>query len=219
MVKRARRVKRPYSSDLRRDQARATASALVETAFALFSSQGYAAVSIDAIAKAAGVGRATVFASVGGKPALLKAAYGLAFARAAGGEPGVPLVERPRSQVVHTQKTAHGYLVAYAELATDIMKHLAQINEAVREAAPGDAAVKELLDSAYAERRRGADRILAETAKRAVLRPGLDNAAAADAIWILNDPSVYYALVFRRNWPPERYRDWLIRALEAELLP
>jgi AcrR family transcriptional regulator len=67
--------RRRYESPLRADQASGTSQSIVDAAAALFSENGYAAVSVDAIAKVAGVSRATVFTSVGGKPALLKAAF------------------------------------------------------------------------------------------------------------------------------------------------
>lgn len=219
MVKRSRKVKRRYASRLREDHARATKDAIVEAAVALFSEKGYVAVSIDAIAERAGVSRATVFASVGAKPALLKAAWVTAFARAAGGEEGVPLVDRPRSLEVRTEKTARGFLRAYAALAAAIFERLSRINEAMRDAASVDEDARELFEKTYAERRRGADRIVADTRERGALREGLDLDEAADVVWMLNDPSVYYALVHRRGWTSERYRAWLARALEAELLP
>jgi AcrR family transcriptional regulator len=218
MTKARRPVKRTYSSPLRAEQTRSTRARIIDAAAAQFAKHGYAAVSIDAIAEAAGVSRATVFTAVGGKPALLAASYAAAFALAAGGGEGIPLVERPRAAVVHAETTAEGYLAAYAALATDISLHLAAINEAMREAAASDADVRALFDHEYAYRRRGADRIVAETAKRAPLREGIDRKEAADAVWVLNDPSVFFMLVHRSGWSPDRYREWLARALENELL-
>ena len=91
--------RRPYDSALRADQAHQTRGAIVDAAAALFAEKGYAAVSVDAVADGAGVSRATVFNSVGGKPALLGEAFRLAFGRAAGAsDVSMPLVERPRSR-------------------------------------------------------------------------------------------------------------------------
>jgi hypothetical protein len=50
------------------------------------------------------------------------------------------------------------------------------------------------------------------------LRPGLDAAAAADEVWVLNDATLYHALVHQRGWSRERYRTWLGRALRERLL-
>ena len=68
-------AKRGYESPLRDEQARATRRTIVTAAAQLFVAQGYAATTIDAIAKAANVSRKTVFAAGGSKFALLKDAY------------------------------------------------------------------------------------------------------------------------------------------------
>ena len=78
MVNKSDRVKRAYDSRLRLERADATRLAIAAAAGRLFAERGYAATSIEEIAAAAGVGRATVFTSVGGKPELLKEAYRLA---------------------------------------------------------------------------------------------------------------------------------------------
>src|ERR1700694_4244832 len=83
------KVKRAYESQLRTGQAKTTRLALLEAAGRLFAEQGYVATSIEQIARAAGVSRATVFTSVGGKPVLLKAAYDVALI---GDDDAVPLV-------------------------------------------------------------------------------------------------------------------------------
>src|SRR5438552_18019800 len=118
LTKKGRRVKREYTSPLREDQAKATRRAIVGAAAALFAEKGYAAASVDAVAEAAGVSRATVFTSVGGKPVLLQEAYAAAFGQAAGDpDEDKPLVERPRSRAVRAEPTLEGYLRGYADIA------------------------------------------------------------------------------------------------------
>src|SRR5260370_31000266 len=72
-------VKRPYQSSLRGAQAEATREAVIAAAARLFAEKGYAATSIEEIAAAAGVSRAAVFTSVGGKAKLLKTALDVAI--------------------------------------------------------------------------------------------------------------------------------------------
>src|SRR4051794_22963053 len=109
--------RRRYTSPLRETHAQQTSVAIVDAAIALFSEKGYVAVSLDAIAEAAGVSRATVFTSVGGKPAVLKAAFRAAFGRAAGAaDQPMPLVDRPRSREVRARPTAAAYLAGYTAL-------------------------------------------------------------------------------------------------------
>src|SRR6185369_15389921 len=90
-------VKRVYQSSLRQRQARSTRRAIIDAASRLFAEHGYGATSVDQIAQAANVSRATVFASLGGKPALLKAAYDVAIV---GDDEPVPLPARPRSRLI-----------------------------------------------------------------------------------------------------------------------
>jgi len=214
-----RPVKRSYQSSLRAQQAEATTRAIVDAAAELFSEKGYGAVSIEAIAGAAGVSRATVFTSVGGKPALLKAAFRAAFGRAAGGpNAAMPLVERPRSVEIRSRPTAHGYLDGYAGLATALFSHMARVYEAIREGARSDPAVQELWVEVNAERRRGAETIVADVKARARLSAGLDETAAADVVWVLNDPVHYDMLVRSRGWTDAQFQSWLARALETTLL-
>src|SRR5450755_1676770 len=197
--------RRPYDSPLRADQARLTRGAIVAAAAEMFSKKGYTAVSVDAIAELAGVSRATVFTSVGGKPALLKAAFRLAFGRAAGApDVSMPLTERPRSVEVRSRPTARGYLSGYAGVCTSLHSHMAGVYEAIREGAHGDTAVKELWLEVNRERRRGAATIVADVKARSALRAGLDESDAADAVWVLNDPVHFYMLVISRGWSQEK---------------
>jgi AcrR family transcriptional regulator len=211
--------RRSYDSPLRADQARLTSRAIVEAAAVLFAEKGYLAVSVDAIAEAAGVSRATVFNSVGGKPSLLRESFRLAFGRAAGA-PGVsmPLVERPRSREIRARPTARGYLTGYAGLCTSLHAHMACVYEAIREGARADREVALLWIEVNEERRRGAATIVADVKARARLRAGLDEDEAADVVWVLNDPVHFHMLVLGRGWSEEDFAEWLARALEAELL-
>src|SRR3954451_2289486 len=96
----ANAVKRGYRSPLRDAQAAATRVRVIEAASALFLERGYGATSIDAIAEAAGVSRATVFATVGSRPALLKTPYA---APLFGDEEPIPFPLRPESQAVRAE--------------------------------------------------------------------------------------------------------------------
>jgi prophage antirepressor-like protein len=55
-------------------------------------------------------------------------------------------------------------------------------------------------------------------AKGASLRDGLDEEAAADVLWVLNDAGLYHLLVHRRGWTPERFATWVADAMQRELL-
>ena len=127
--------------------------AIIEAAGRLFVERGYVATSIDAVAEAAGVGRATVFTSVGGKAALLKAAYDVAVV---GDDEPIPLPERPWARHVREGQTQGERIGRYAEMVTMIDGRYAPIYEAFRGAASADPEVRQLWLEIRAERRRGA---------------------------------------------------------------
>ena len=210
------KVKRRYESPLRQGQARNTRTAIIEAAWRLFAQQGYVATSIDEIAAAAGISRATVFTAVGGKPVLLKAAFDVAIV---GDDEPVSLPERPSSRAIRAEPDPEAYLDRYAALLAEMGGRVAPIAEAVRGAAGADADARRLWEEHLAQRRQGAANVVADLhMKGAHLRPDLDTATAADVVWVLNDPGLYHHLVLRRSWAVERFQSWLAEALRSQLL-
>lgn len=208
-------VKREYRSPLRKAAARATRAAIVSAATRLFVELGYAATSVDAIAEAAGVSRATIFATFGGKAALLKAAYDVALV---GDDEPIPLADRPRSKEVQAEPNADRLLEGYAAIATEICARLAPIYEAVRGGASADPEAREVWEKIQTERRIGGTNVVKLITARRALRKDLDREAAGDLVWVLNDPGLYFMLVHRRRWSPGRFRSWLAEALKTQLL-
>ena len=209
-------VNRRYESPLREGQARTTRTAIIEAAWRLFAEFGYAATSIEDIAAAAGVSRATVFASVGGKPVLLKAAFDVAIV---GDDDPVSLPERASSKAIRAEPDPARYLDRYARMVAEMAGRVAPIAEAVRGAAGADADARALWDAHLAQRRAGAAGVVADLrAKGARLREGLDADHAADIVWVLNDPGLYHQLVARRGWSARRFQEWLAAALRSQLL-
>ena len=212
----ARAEKKRYESPLRQAQARSTRLLVLDAARRLFVERGYGATSVDEIAEAAGVGRATVFASVGGKPVLLKQAYDTALV---GDDESVSLVERPRSQEILAERDPWRLLERYAELGTEISARIAGVYEAVRQASGADAEAKALWADILQQRRAGMDNLIRGLASKGPLRQGLDPRTAADLAWVLVDPWHYHMLVHQRGWTPERYQAWLSETLQSQLLP
>src|SRR5438876_735744 len=108
-------VKRPYQSTLRGAQAQTTRQAVIAAATRLFAEHGFAATSIEEIAAAAGVSRATVFTSVGGKAKLLKTALDVAIV---GDDQPVALPERPRSKAIRFEHDPRKHLALSVYLVT-----------------------------------------------------------------------------------------------------
>jgi AcrR family transcriptional regulator len=208
-------VKRRYRSPLRESQAASTRLAVLRAASQLFIEHGYVPTSIEAIAGAAGVSRATVFNSVGGKATILKAAYDVALV---GDDAPVALPDRPESRAVMRRADPAAFLDGYAGIMAEVHSRLAPIYEAVRGAASADPEAREVWDKVVAERLRGARNVVAGVQSRGGLREGLDPTAAADVVWALNDPGLYNLLVIQRGWGPSAFRDWLSEALRWQLL-
>src|SRR5581483_131963 len=163
-------VKRPYQSSLRGAQAQTTREAVIAAAARLFSEQGYAATSIEEMA-AAGVSRATVFTSVGGKPKLLKTALDVAIV---GDDEPIALPDRPRSKAIRAESDPRRYLALYAEMVTEVFGRLAPIHEAARGAAGVDADARALWESHLAQHRQGAANVIADLNRKGGIRQGLD---------------------------------------------
>jgi AcrR family transcriptional regulator len=189
---------------------------ILETARRLFAERGYVATSVDDIAREAGVGRATVFASVGGKPALLKQAYDVSIV---GDDAPVPLAQRPHTQAVLTDPDPYNVLARYAEFVTELMARVAGIYGAVRGASGADAEAKALWSDVLGQRRVGMDNLVKGLTSKGPLRPGLKPKRAADIAWALTDPWFYEMFVHQSGWTPAAYRGWLTENLQAQLLP
>lgn len=208
-------MNRPYRSELRRGQARATRLRIVDAAARLFAERGYNATSIDDVAAAAGVARATVFESAGGKSTLLKTAYDIAIV---GDDEAMDLPSRARSVAIRQEPDPAVYLDRYAELSTEISARVARVYEAVRGGA-ADPEIAALWAEVRRQRRVGAGHVVADVIAKRGLREGLDQEAAADVVWVLNDPGLFHQLVNERAWPVEHYREWLAQSLRQQLLP
>jgi AcrR family transcriptional regulator len=216
MANKADRVKRAYDSRLRLERADATRLAIAAAAGRLFAESGYAATSIEAIAAAAGVGRATVFTSVGGKPELLKEAYRLAVRGPA--DANTPLGQQARSRRISAEPDAHKLLAGYAGVMVEVGSRLAPLYEAVRAAAHANAEAREFWHLITEERRSAATGIVRRLAERDALLDGLDRQSASDILWVLNDPGLYQLLVTQRRWTQRRFRSWLTGSMQAQLL-
>ena len=209
-------VKRTYDSALRREHAQLTRRLVIAAAGRLFATQGYAATSMDQIAEVAGVGRATVFTAVGGKVALLEAAWNVALV---GDDEEVALPDRPESRAIMAESDPRRFLSRYIALVVEIDARAAGIYEAVRGAATADPAIEALYTKIQAGRYTGATHVVELLRGKGGLRPDLAPETAADILWTLLEPMLYRLLVHERGWPLDRYRSWLDQMVQAALMP
>jgi AcrR family transcriptional regulator len=198
--------RRPYRSDLRARQARATRRAVVAAATELFVARGYAETTLDAVAAAAGVSRRTVVNAVGGKAALLALAWDFSLV---GDDEPVPMADRPAVQAIRASGDPAEVLRLWAEMAVEVEERAAPIGRVLEAAADVDADAAALLTKAATERLEGARAFTAHLAAIGGLAPTTTADQAADAFWALNDGTLYRRLVLERGWSRADFTDWL----------
>jgi AcrR family transcriptional regulator len=204
-----------YTSEIRDEQARRTRRAIVAAAHDLFLGQGYAATTIDAVARAAHVSRRTVFNSVGGKAALLKLALDWAIV---GDDEPIPLAERPAVQAIQAEPDPRKALALWVQMVTEIAARVAPISEVLTAAADADPDAAHLLADADHDRMFGATAFSRYLASLNGLAPGITQQHAADLCWAHMDPYLYRRLVTQRGWTASDYTGWLSGSLAATLL-
>ena len=130
-------------------QAQQTRVAVLGACRALFGERGWAATGVRDIAGEAGVSVETVYATLGGKVALLTAALDGAVV---GDDDPIPLSERPVFLAMG-EGEFDARVRAAAALITDIHVRTIGLQRALREGAGGEPALAELLATQEANRR------------------------------------------------------------------
>lgn len=197
---------RRYVSPARAQQAAGTRRRVLEAARTLFTAHGYAAVSMTQLAAAAGVAVDTVYASVGRKPAVLRALIESALS---GTDEAVPAEQREEVRRVRAAPSARDKIALYATAVTTVGERMAPISLALREAAASDPECA-ALHREITERRAANMRLFtADLRATGELRSDLDDDDVADIVWSMGSAEYWALLVGARNWSPDRFRTWL----------
>jgi AcrR family transcriptional regulator len=205
-----------YASPMRDEQARRTRRAIVTAAHDLFLAQGYAATTIDGIAKAAHVSRRTVFNSVGGKVALLKVALDWAIV---GDDEPVALADRPAIKAILAESDPRKALRIWVQTVSDVAARTTPLGEVLIAAADIDPAAAQLLAEASRNRMLGATAFIRYLASLDGLAAGITEQRAAELCWALTDGHLYRLLIAQRSWSTADFNRWLAGSLAAALLP
>jgi AcrR family transcriptional regulator len=210
------RPKRRYSSPQRQEQAQQTRRKIVEAARRLFAAQGYAATTLPAIARAAGVSAPTITAVFGTKAALLEALINLGVR---GDAADAPLVERPWWREMLAEPDPRRQLRLHAANIRRIQEASADIAEIVRGAATADPEIATMLKQRHVGRFEDTQLVAQSLDYKQALAPGVTVARARDLVWALSGAELYRMLVVERGWSPDEYEQWLAAALADSLLP
>lgn len=210
-------VPAPDKPSLRTQQAALTRARVLGAAHDSFIAVGWAGTTVQAVADGAGVSLQTVYNTVGGKAALLKAVYDRAVA---GDDEPVTIAERAQVAAMRAMTDPGELLDAYADLGRQLAERAAPLSAVVlSQAGAGEPAVRAWVATIDAERATGTRRVAEHLAAAGWLRPGVDLEEAADVLWAVTAPEVAVRLAVTRGWGWRRYGGWLALTLRAALLP
>lgn len=180
---------------------------MIAAATRLFTANGWAATGMRDVAREAGVATETVYAHFTSKVGLFQRAMDVAVV---GDGASLALVERPEfAALAHGSRAER--IAAAAALVAEVNQRTAGFAKALREAAPGDAVIADML-KATRERIRldisaGAQAVMGRTPTR----------RERDGLWAVLSVEVYLLLVEESGWSITEYRAWLADILEREI--
>jgi AcrR family transcriptional regulator len=206
--------RRRYESVRRREQARQTREAILDTARRLFVTDGFAATTIAAIAAGADVSVDTIYKSFGGKPGLVRAIC----QRALAGEGPVP-AEARSDALQASERDPREIIRGWGALSTEIAPRIAPILLLVRAAAAADPVMAGLQAELDAQRLARMTHNARNLAASGHLREDLTAELAGEILWTYSSPELYELLVLTRRWSLDRYGAFIADAMIAALLP
>jgi AcrR family transcriptional regulator len=192
-------------STYRQEQAAATKVRIAAAARKLFTTNGYGATSIDAIAGEAGVAVRTVYTAFGTKREILSFVCEQWLERARARERAGEVLAEP--DPVARLRAAAGWLRGLYEAGFDVVLIF---DGAMDESAE----TRELLRAKLAGRNQVMDAMIASLAGS--LRVPVADAQATFRAFAAS--GVYQELVTDHGWTPERFERWLADTLQAQLL-
>jgi AcrR family transcriptional regulator len=201
--------KRPYRSLVRERQAGDTRHRIVEATRQLLQREGYAGMTIEAIARRAQVSTQSVYAIFKSKTGILTELldqstfgpdYEDALRRALSADDAETRLRlaAPIARQIHDAQSATFDLLRGAGMVAPELAKLELQRESLR----------------Y-ERQ---ERMIMSLRAAGRLRPELNDATARDIFWALTGRDVYRMLVRERGWSSQKYQDWLAATLVSSLL-
>ena len=204
---------RRYDASRRRAEAARTRDRVLDVAERMLLADGYAATSVAAIARAAGVSPELVYKVCGGKSGLVREIVN----RALRGRGPVP-AEARSDAVAASDIDARSLLREWSRLATEVSPLGSPIVLLVRSGAAADTVLAALLDEISDLRLQR----MALNASRLVRHPGVRQELTVDEIrdvlWTYSAPDLYDLLVVQRGWAVDRFGDFIFRGTSGQLL-
>ena len=196
--------RRQYRSGLREQQAAATRRAVVDAARGLFVANGWAATGMREVASAAGVAVETVYSHFSSKRGLLQAVLDVAVT---GDDAPAALAERDDFLALG-KGPRRARIRAAARVLTAIQVRTAPVNALLRQAAPADEDVAEMLRTTRENQR------IDHVAAFELVNGRAPSRTERDSSWAIASPEVYLLLVEESGWSPEEYEAWIAELME-----
>jgi TetR/AcrR family transcriptional regulator, regulator of autoinduction and epiphytic fitness len=204
------KARRTYNGALRKEQAQLTRGRILDAARRLLVSGTYSSVTMEEIAREAGVAYQTVYAIFGTKLRLAQGLIEIGFPHVADALKLFDQLSPSDEPEVGLRTSARVSRLIY-ELCADLLRFMRESGD------PG-------LLARYREReeqrlmgmiQHGVPSTLERSGR---LRTGISPSEAVAVIWALCGPDQYTQLVFERGWTPVQYEEWLGHALINTLL-
>jgi AcrR family transcriptional regulator len=208
--------RRPRDGKGGQARTRLARAAVVQAARALFLERGYPATTVEAISDLSGVPPATVYRLFSSKLGILKELLDVSIA---GDDEAVAVADRPHTRALLADREPRNQLAGVAGISCGILSRAEPVHRILVSAAASDPEAAVLLAEYQRQRQQGQAQIARSLARARALRPKLRERDAADIIHALMSPELYRLLVVERDWPPERYEQWLTGILISQLLP
>jgi TetR/AcrR family transcriptional regulator, regulator of autoinduction and epiphytic fitness len=190
---------RPYRTALREEQAQLTRRRILDAARRLLVGRGYSQVTMQEVAREAGVAYQTVFSQFRSK---LQLALELCSSelRHVGGVVAMLAAARDAGDPGACLRTVGTFARQLYEPCSEVLRFM-------RESGDPD------LISRYREIGVRRLQLLAglgpQLERTGRLRPGLSGGQAIDLVWAMAGPELYEQLVLDRGWTPEQFENWL----------
>lgn len=199
--------KRSYQSALREERAVATRARIVAAARELFTSRGFAATTVDMIAKQAKVAKPTVFATFGSKAAIV-------------GEMLAGLqIEADREgwgRRIEAESEPRGKLALYASFMRHLYANGRDVWAAALEAS-SDPTVVDLKRRGEREARAWLVPLVASLDEAGALPSHVSRDDAVERAWMLSALDLYFRGTAELGWTDDRYESWLAEILGQQL--
>lgn len=200
---------------------------MVRAAYDLFCEAGYAATTMDAIAREAGVAVQTLYFTFGTKAAILSEALGAAITGFDDwmGEPPEPFDTAeavkdilPWYRRFEAEPDPRRALAIFVDHGFDALARVAPLVR-VLHAVAGHREAEAVFEIAERRRHETFRELVRVLADKGGLRRGVSLARATDIVLVIFSAETYYALSTMRGWSAAACRRWFVDVLSQQILP